>query len=82
MAANRLRKLRTAVVAILTIATSTASGVLIAEYFMENDRNTRSVRSEMSRVEHWIGGFDIHIVTVIVAVIVLLGIAFFARSKA
>ena len=82
MAGNRLTKLRTTVVAILTIATSTASGVLIAEYFLQNDSNTRSVRSEMSRLEHWIGGMDIYIVTVVVAVIVLLGIAFFARSKA
>lgn len=82
MAANRLTKLRATIVAVLTIATSTASGVLIAEYFMQSDSNTRSVRSEMSRLEHWAGGLDIYIVTVIVAVVVLLGIAFFARSKA
>jgi len=76
------RKWTSALVAGLIILTSTAIGVLFADIYLATDRNTRSVRADITQVQHWLGGLDIHVVTIIAGVVVLVGIAFYARNKA
>ena len=76
------KKVRSFFVALLVIGTATAGGVLFADFFLATDRNSRSVQADISEFRGWLGSFDIYIVTAVVAVAVLVGIAILARNKA
>ncbi len=82
MSDKPLKKVRSAFVAALVIATATAAGVLFADLYLATDRNSRSVRSDIAQLEGWLGGLDLNIVTVVFAVIILVGLAIYARHKA
>ena len=82
MSDKPLKKVRSAFVAALIIATATAAGVLFADLYLATDRNSRSVRSDIAQFEGWLGGLDINIVTVVFAVVILVGLAIYARHKA
>jgi uncharacterized membrane protein len=76
------KKVRSFFMAVLIIGTATAGGVLFADFFLATDRNSRAVQADISEFSGWIASFDIYIVTVVVAVAVLIGIAIYARNKA
>lgn len=76
------KKVTSTLVAVLIIVTSTAIGVLFADLYLATDRNSRSVRADITKVQSWFGGLDMHIVTIVAAVVILLAIAFYARNKA
>jgi heme/copper-type cytochrome/quinol oxidase subunit 2 len=82
MPKKRPKKATSAFIAMLIIVTSTAIGVLFADLYLATDRNSRAVRADISQVEAWFGGLDLHIVTIVVAVIILLAIAIYARNRA
>ena len=76
------KKVTSTLVAVLIIITSTAIGVLFADLYLATDRNSRSVRADIHNVQSWFGGLDMHIVTIVVGVVILLAIAIYARNKA
>ena len=76
------KKVRSFFWALLVISTATIGGVIFADYYLATDRNSRSVRSEIAQLEGWISSLNIYIVAVVIAVVVLVGLAIYARNKA
>ncbi len=82
MAQNPLKKIRSAAIAIIAIMVSTVMGVIIAEHILIPEGSGQSVKSDVSRLEHWLGAQDIFIVAAVIGVVVLLALAFFVRHRA
>lgn len=76
------RKVRSFFIALLVISSATAGGVLFADIFLETDRNSRAVQADVAQFQGWIGNLDVYVVTAVIAVAVLVGIAIYARNKA
>jgi hypothetical protein len=76
------KKVRSFFIALLVISAATAGGVLFADIFLATDRNSRAVQADVGQLQGWIGGLNIYIVTAVIAVAVLIGIALYARNKA
>lgn len=75
-------KVRSTFIAVVVIFASTAIGVVFADLYLATDRNSRAVRADITQIQSWFGGLDVHVVTVVAAVVILIGIAIYARNKA